>query len=135
MHSPRFRHIMLPLLALAISACASRPDPSVTSDPAAAQTGTGAQSASALRVTVNLMSPDRSEMTVYIEPANGVRTMLGTLLQSEQKTFNFELPAPRIVRLVGVSPGSAQLTSPQITVPAGSGVYWDVSANTVRLIR
>ena len=131
----RFRYILAPLTALAIAACATRPDPSVTSDPGAAQPATGAQSANALPVTVNLTSQNRSEMTVYIEPANGVRTMLGTLNQSEQKTFNFELPAPRIIRLVGITPGSAQLNSPQITVPAGAGVYWDVGANTVRLLR
>lgn len=130
MLTSRFRYFTAPMLALAIAACASRPDPRVTSDPSAST-----QSANALRVTVNHTDMERSELTVYIVPANGVRTMLGSLNAGEQKTFNFELAPPRIIRLVGISPSASQKESPQITIPLGSGVHWEVSANTVRPIR
>ena len=135
MLTSRFRYIMVPVLALALAACASRPDPSVTSDPGAPQPATGTQSANAIRVTVNHTDMNRSELSVYIQPANGVRTLLGTLNSGEQKSFTFEASGTRMIRLIGISPSASQLESPQINVPAGAGVHWEVNANTVRVVR
>ena len=136
MLTSRFRYIMAPMLAFAIAACATRPDPSVTSDPSAAgQPATSAQSANTIAVTVNHTDMNRTELTVYVQPANGVRTMLGVLNSGEQKRFTYQASGPRILRLIGISPSAEQLTSPQINVPEGAGVHWEVGANTVRPIR
>ncbi len=136
MQTSRFRYLMAPMFALAIAACATRPDPSVTSDPSAtSQPSTSTQSANSIPVTVNHTDMNRSELTVYIQPANGVRTMLGLLQSGQQKTFTFEATGTRMIRLIGISPSADQLTSPQINVPAGAGVHWDVNANTVRVVR
>ena len=124
------------MLAAGLAGCAGRPDPSVTSAPPGADQAAGAtQSANALMVTVNHTDMNRSELTVYIEPANGVRTRLGTLNSGEQKSFTFELAGVRSVKLVGVSPSAGQLTSPTLTVPAGAGVFWEVGINSLRIRR
>ena len=136
MPSLRFRYIMTPMLALAVAACASRPDPSVTSDPSTtAAPATSAQAANSIPVTVNHTDMNRTELTVYVQPANGVRTMLGLLQSGQQKTFTFEASGTRMIRLIGISPSADQLTSPQVNVPAGAGVHWDVNANTLRVVR
>ena len=136
MSTSRFRYILTPMLALAMAACATRPDPSVTSDPSATgQPAASTQSANSIRVTVNHTDMNRTELTVYVEPANGVRTMLGVLNAGELKNFTYEATSNRIVRFIGISPSASQLTSPQINVPAGAGVHWEVSANTVRVVR
>ena len=135
MHSPRFRHIMAPMLALVLAACSTRPDPSVTSDPAAGTPAASTQSATTIAVTVNHTDRNRNELTVYVQPLNGIRMMLGTLTSGEQKTFTFQPSGTRMLRLIGVSPSAEQLTSPQINVPEGAGVHWEVGANTVRPIR
>ena len=135
MHSPRFRHIMAPMLALALAACSTRPDPSVTSDPAATMPATSTQSSNTIAVTVNHTDRSRDQLTVYVQPLNGVRMLLGTLNSGEQKTFSFQPSGTRMLRLIGVSPSAEQLTSPQINVPEAAGVHWEVGANTVRPIR
>ena len=136
MSKSRMGYCMTLMLAIGLAACAGRPDPEVSSAPAGAdQAAPGTQSANALMVTVNHTDMNRSEMTVYIEPAGGVRTMLGTLNSGEQKSFNFELTGVRNVKLIGVSPSAGQLTSPSITVPTGAGVFWEVGINSVRIRR
>ena len=129
----RFPCFVAPLLIAAVAACASRPDPGVTSDPAAAAAGTDTQSSTSFMVTVNHTDMNRGELTVYVEPAGGVRTVIGVLNAGEQKAFPYRVTGNRNVRLVGVSPSAGSLTSPSITVPAGNNLYWDVSINSVRV--
>ena len=132
----RFGYIMAPLLAVAVAACASRPDPSVTSDPATGDPAASTQASStSFMVTVNHTDMNRGELTVYVEPAGGVRTVIGVLNAGEQKSFPYQVTGNRNVKLVGVSPSAGTLTSPSITVPVGSTLYWDVSINSVRLRR
>jgi len=136
MSKSRIRYCTILALAAGLAACAGRPDPNVTSAPAGTdQAAAGTQSANALMVTVNHTDMNRSELTVYIEPANGVRTRLGTINSGEQKSFTFELAGVRSVRLVGISPSAGELKSPSLTVPSGAGVFWEVGINSLRIRR
>lgn len=131
----RFGYIMAPLLAVAVAACASRPDPSVTSEPATGEAAASTSSSTSFMVTVNHTDMNRGELSVYVEPAGGVRTLIGVLNAGDQKSFPYQVTGNRNVKLVGLSPSAGTLTSPSITVPVGSGLYWDVSINSVRLRR
>jgi len=132
----RFGYIMAPLLAIAVAACASRPDPSVTSGTTPSDAAsTSTQSTTSFMVTVNHTDMNRGEMSVYVEPTGGVRTLIGVLNSGEQKSFPYQVTGNRNVRLVGVSPSAGNITSPSMTVPVGSSLYWDVSINKVTLRR
>ena len=73
---------------------------------------------------------------VYIEPAAGVRTALGTLDPGQTRTFSFNaVNASRNVRLIAINAAGVSRTSESITVPRGAGLTWDIQVNTLRVKR
>ena len=126
------------LLASLTAGCAT--------SPAATNSGGGAAGGAApttsdaadntIRVEVRLNDLNAGTTQVYIEPANGVRTALGTIDAGQTRTFTFNaLNANRTVRLVALTAAGGSKTSDSITVPRGSGLSWDIQVNSVRLKR
>ena len=131
MVTPRIGKAVASMLLIALSACASRPQTEVSSPAADAQ----APAADAIPITVNHNKMDQGELTIYIEPAGGIRTVLGLINTNEMKTFQYRVVGNRNVRLAAVGATSGSMTTPAITVPEGQGVNWDLGLNTVRLRR
>ena len=126
------------LLASLAAACAT--------SPAATNSGGGAAGSAApatsdaadntIRVEVRLNDLNAGTTQVYIEPANGVRTALGTLDPGQTRTFTFNaVNSNRTVRLVALNAAGTSKTSDPITVPRGAGLSWDIQVNSLRLKR
>ena len=133
MQIARVGRILSSMLVVAlVSACASTPasDTAETSPSASTESAEGV-----IPITINHNKMDQGEMTVYIEPTGGIRSVLGMIATNEIKTFQYRVVGSRNIRLaVSGTTGGGQ-TSPAITVPEGQGVNWDLSLNTVRLRR
>ena len=122
---------------IAAAGCATSP---AASDPAATGTGTPAASEAAaentIAVTVTHNQPDAGITTIYVEPAAGVRTTLGTIEVGSTKTFVYRVESQnRRVALVALNSQGQQIRSEQITVPRGAGLAWNLQINSVRISR
>ena len=134
----RISPVIATLLALVLSACAT--SPAASSGTAAPAPAAGAPSTpvadNIIPITVNYNMSDQGQLTIYIEPTGGIRTVLGTIQPNEQKTFNFRVTASRNIRLAAISDaGNSGLNSPTQTVPTGQSVVWDMALNNMRLRR
>ena len=127
----RVPKVVTALMIMALAACASTP----SADPAAAPSTGTAQRSDVINITVNHNRMDQGEMTVYIEPAGGIRSVLGMIATNEQKAFSYRVVGSRNVRLAAQGATGGGITSPAITVPEGQGLNWDLALNTVRLRR
>ena len=128
---PRVGNVVASMLMIALSACASAPKTGTEGAPPSGDV----QAADAITITVNHNKMDQGEMTVYIEPTGGIRSVLGMIATNELKTFSYKVVGSRNIRLAAMGTSGGAVTSPAITVPAGSGLNWDISLNTVRLRR
>jgi hypothetical protein len=132
-------HAAMALLVAVMAACAT--SPAATSGGAAPATDATPAIAdpsadNTIRVEVNNNRSDAGTITVYIEPAAGVRTTLGTLGTGERKMFTYRVEAAsRTVRLSAINASGQALASEQITVPRGAGLAWDLQINSVRIRR
>ena len=118
------------LMMIALAACASAPSADTEASAAAAATGSDV-----INITVNHNRMDQGEMTVYIEPAGGIRSVLGMIATNEQKTFTYRVVGSRNIRLAAQGTSGGSVSSQAITVPEGQGLNWDLSLNTLRLRR
>lgn len=138
LHRQAARAAITLLVALS-AACATSPSATGTGTDVAATpapTTTDADAENVIRVEVNNNRPDAGTMTIYIEPAAGVRTTLGTLASGERKVFPYRVEAAnRNVRLSAITSSGQTITSEQITVPRGAGLAWDLQINSVRVRR
>ena len=128
---PRVGKAVAAMLVVGLSACASAPK----ADPAATPVSTDVAATDVIMITVNQNRMNAGDMTIYIEPAGGVRTVLGLASAGEIKTFRYPLTGNRNVRLAAIGTSGGGITSPSITVPVGQGLNWDITLNTVRLRR
>ncbi len=133
----RFSAPALATLVAIATACATSPAADTGAAPAEGAAAPSAQTTDAvMAIGVNHNRADGGIVTVYIEPAAGVRTALGTLEPGENKTFQYRVEAQnRNIRLISLNSSSQQMSSERITVPRGAGVYWDLQANTIRIRR
>ena len=126
------------ILASFAAGCATTP--SATNSGAGGAAGatptTTDASDNTIRIEVRLNDLNAGTTTVYIEPAAGVRTALGTIDPGETKTFTFNATgASRNVKLIGLNSTGKTTTSSPITVPRGAGLTWDLQINAVRIKR
>ncbi len=126
----RVQRAVAALMMVALAACASAPAADTEVTPS-----TGGAGSDVISITVNHNRMDQGEMTVYIEPAGGIRSVLGMIATNEQKTFTYRVVGSRNIRLAAQGTTGGGVTSPAITVPEGQGLNWDLSLNTVRLRR
>ena len=118
------------LMMIALAACASAP--SADTEASAAVSATGSD---VINITVNHNRMDQGEMTVYIEPSGGIRSVLGMIATNEQKTFTYRVVGSRHIRIAAQGTSGGGATSDAITVPQGQSLYWDLSLNRVSLRR
>jgi hypothetical protein len=127
------------LLVTAVCACAT--SPSATSSGTGAAGGAASASAdpasdNVIRIDVNHNRSDGGTTTIYVEPAAGVRTTLGTIGQGERKVFEYHVEASnRNIKLIALNSMGQTMTSTPITVPRGAGVVWDLQINSIRTRR
>jgi hypothetical protein len=126
------------LLASLVAACAT--SPAATNSGGGTAGGAAPTSADAadntIRVEVRLNDLNAGTTQVYIEPANGVRTALGTVDPGQTRTFSFNAAnSNRTVRLVALNATGASKTSEAIIVPRGAGLTWDIQVNSLRVKR
>ena len=120
-------------LALGIG-CATTPAASSSTE-ASASTSAPA-SDSTMNVSVVHNRADGGTTTIYIEPAAGVRTTLGTIDAGSTRTFTYRIQGQnRQVKLIALNALGQTLQSEQITVPRGAGLTWDLQINSVRVRR
>jgi hypothetical protein len=132
-------HALAALFAIIASACATSPAATTSGGGAAgaaAPATSGSATENTIRVEVRQNKLDAGTTTVYIEPAAGVRTALGTLDPGETKTFSYNATGVnRSVKLVALDASGSSTTSQTITVPRGAGLTWDLQINAVRVKR
>ena len=124
-------------LVLAFTACATSPAASPETDAGAAAPSTNqATSDGTMTVSVVNNRADGGAATIYIEPAAGVRTALGTVDPGATKSFTYRIEDQnRTVRLMALNALGQSLESERITVPRGAGLSWDLQINSVRVRR
>lgn len=127
----RVGRIVTSMLLVALSACAS----AQSSGTEEVAPNRDMQGSDQIMITVNHNRMAQGEMTVYIEPTGGIRTVLGMIGTNEIKTFPYRVVGSRNIRLAAIGTTGGGVTSPAITVPEGQGLNWDMSLNTVRLRR
>ena len=126
------------LLASIAAGCATTPSATSSGGGAAggASPTTTDASDNTISVEVRLNDLNAGTTTVYIEPAAGVRTALGTIEPGQTKTFSFNATGTsRNVKLVALNASGQSKTSSSITVPRGAGLTWDLQINSVRIKR
>jgi len=133
----RISPLIVSLFALVVGACATSPS---ASDGAAQASGAPSAPAAPVAenmipVTVNYNMPDQGQLTVYIEPTGGIRSVLGIIQPNENKTFNFRVSGSRHIKLDASSDAGGTIRSESITVPTGQGVIWDLALNNMRIRR
>ena len=133
------RHALTALLAILTTACATSPAATGSSGAAAGEatpTTVDQATESMIRVEVRQNRLDGGAMTVYVEPAAGVRTTLGVIDPGETKTFTYNAAgANRNLKLSALDATGRTTTSTAITVPRGAGLTWDIQVNAVRIKR
>jgi hypothetical protein len=119
------------IVALA-AACASTPasDTAETTPSPSTQVAEGV-----IPITINHNKMDQGELTVYIQPTGGIRSVLGMIATNEIKTFQYRVVGSRNIQLAVQGTTGGGQTSRAITVPEGQGLNWDLSLNTIRLLR
>lgn len=133
------RHALTALLAILTAACATSPAATGSSGAAAGEATPATvdqATENMIRVEVRQNRLDGGAMTVYVEPAAGVRTTLGVIDPGETKTFTYNAAgANRNLKLSALDATGRTTTSTAITVPRGAGVTWDIQVNAVRIKR
>lgn len=138
LHVRLARHALTAMIAALLGACATSPAATSSGGGAAADAApaTADPVENTIRVDVNNNRADAGSVTIYIEPAAGVRSTLGTLGTGERKTFTYRVEAAsRNVRLSAITASGQTMTSSMVTVPRGAGLTWDLQINSVRITR
>jgi hypothetical protein len=89
-----------------------------------------------IRIEVRHDKLNAGSVTIYIEPATGVRTALGTLDPGQTRTYSWEtVGGDRRVRLVALGALGTTTVSEALTVPPRAGLIWDLQINALRVQR
>jgi hypothetical protein len=133
----RISPLIASLFALVAGACATSPSATegAAQQPGAPSAPAAPVAENMIPVTVNYNMPDQGQLTVYIEPTGGIRSVLGIIQPNENKTFNFRVSGSRNIKLDASSDAGGTIRSPAITVPTGQGVIWDLALNNMRIRR
>ena len=120
-----------------LAACATSPSATSTGNetPGTAASSAGDRADDAIiPVEVNHDRFGAGTATIYIQPASGVRSTLGTISSGETKVFSYRVEsANRNVTLSALDASGQTVTSRQITVPRGAGLVWSLQVNSIRV--
>ena len=132
--SVAFALALLPGFTACATSPAATPETQAGAPPAAATDQAAADNTMSVSVVNN--RADGGTATIYIEPAAGVRTTLGTVDPGSTRTFTYRIEAQnRQVKLIALNAAGQTMESERITVPRGAGLSWDLQINSLRVRR